>query len=280
MRIKDLKINELFEKIVVIVVKKMEPQEVSCFNISNTICNYIVEDGTGEANLLLYNDDIQKINENDIVEITNSYCKVYLGNFQISLEKGIIEVIFEDLFSERNSQDLKTFLDVIENALDSNNPRIRKKACEILAEKRRASDKGIETLQELLKDTFCCESARVALIEIAKEDNSLFINFLLCYDQSIRKMARDVLMTSDNLNATLNIVFSSNNEEIIRETLSYISRFSDNRIKSVLNSAMNHHNEIVRLIAKKELEKFEKEKKVIREKEKRMNKLKDTFTSI
>ena len=280
MRIEDLKINESFEKIVVKIVNKPEPQEVEYFNITNTICDCSVEDGTGEASLILYDEIFQRINENDIVEITNGYCKIYRGNLQISSERGTIEVIFENLISEENDQSMETFLDVIEMALESNDPEISTKACEILSKKRKASEKGIKTLQELLKDESCCESARAAIIEIAKEDNSFLYDFLLCHDQSIRKIARDELMTVENLNNILNVIFEGNNEVIINEALSDLSRFSDSIIKSVLNSAVNHQNEIVRLVAKRTLENFEKEKKKIKEKEKRMNKLKDTFSAI
>jgi len=280
MRIEDLKINDSFNELIAKVINKSAPKEIEFFNINRTVCNYILEDGTGEAILVLYDENIQKISENDIVAITDGNCKIYKGDLQISVEKGTIKTIFEDFFEEKVSCQMKPFLTIMEEALVSENPETRKKACEILGKKRKATRKGIKILDTLLNDQTCCEFARTAMIEIAKEDNLFYFNYLISQDPKIRKLARQTVMNIETMKESLEIIFKSNNEEIIEETLSNLDRFSNGIIRSILDSALQHENDLVRIAAKNEIEKIERQKKKLEEEEEKRKQLTDTFTAI
>ncbi len=280
MRIGDLKVNDSFNELVAKVNSKSAPKEVKFLNITRTACIFELEDGTGETTLVLYDEGIQKINENEIVVLTNGNCKINKGDLQILVENGTIETIFEDFFEEKVNCQIKPFLAIMEEALVSENQETRKKACEILGKKRKITSEGVKKLEILLNDPSCCEFAIKVIIEIAKEDHLFFFNYLLCQNPQIRKLARQTVMKAETMKNSLDIIFKSNNEEIIQETLSDLDRFSDEIIYSILTSALEHNNELVRIIAKKELEKFESQKKKKEEEEEKRKKLTDTFTAI
>jgi len=280
MRIEDLKVNDSFKELIAKVTSKAAPKEIEFFNIIRTMCDYVLEDGTGEAILVLYNEDIEKIKENDIVTITNGTCKIYKGDLQVSVEKGVIKTIFEDFFEENVRCQKKSFLAIMEEALVSESPEIRKKACEILSKKKKATSEGVKILDTLLNDDSCCELARTAMIEIAKEDYSFFFNYLLCQDPEIRRLARKSVMKVETMKESLEIIFKSNNEEIIKEALSDLDRFSNGIIRSILDSALQHENDLVRIAAKNEFEKIERQKKKREEEEEKRKQLTDTFTAI
>lgn len=60
---------------------------------TSDVCDAVITDPTGEMKLTLWNDDIQKVTEGDIVKITNGYTTEFKGEAQLSFGKfGKMEV--------------------------------------------------------------------------------------------------------------------------------------------------------------------------------------------
>ncbi len=51
------------------------------------VANATIEDETGQLKLTLWGDQIEKISEGDIVEITNGYAREWQGEIQVSVGK-------------------------------------------------------------------------------------------------------------------------------------------------------------------------------------------------
>jgi len=57
-------------------------------------CNAILKDNSGQIKLVLWNEDIPKVNEGDTIKIENGYVKDYKGTLQLSTGKyGKLTVI-------------------------------------------------------------------------------------------------------------------------------------------------------------------------------------------
>lgn len=95
MNVKDLKANSPVDEIVLSITNKEEPRQFqSKFGGGGMVCNATGEDETGKIKITLWNDDIEKVNANTKVKITNGYVKEWKGELQISAGKyGKIETL-------------------------------------------------------------------------------------------------------------------------------------------------------------------------------------------
>ena len=96
MKISDLRPLAKVEEIEVEVIEKSEPRTVNTKfgNKELTVCDAKVKDETGEVQLTLWNDEIDQVQANTKIRITNGYVKEWNGALQLSAGKyGKIEVI-------------------------------------------------------------------------------------------------------------------------------------------------------------------------------------------
>ena len=96
MKISDLRPLAKVEEIEVEVIEKAEPRTVNpkFGNKELTVCDAKVKDETGEIQLTLWNDEIDQVQANTKIRITNGYVKEWNGALQLSAGKyGKIEVI-------------------------------------------------------------------------------------------------------------------------------------------------------------------------------------------
>lgn len=95
MAIKDLKAREGNVNIVVEVVEKDETREFQKFGNTGRVANATVKDDAGDTiKLTLWNDDIDKVNVGNKVEITNGYVSEWQGELQLTTGKfGTLKVL-------------------------------------------------------------------------------------------------------------------------------------------------------------------------------------------
>src|SRR3989344_5617010 len=94
MAIVDLKPKQGKVDIVVDIVAKETPREFNKFGKSGKLCNATVKDETGEMKLSLWNDDVDKVEVGDKVQITNGYVNEYQGELQLTSGRfGKLEVV-------------------------------------------------------------------------------------------------------------------------------------------------------------------------------------------
>ena len=92
---------------IVKVVSKTETRTVSSRRDLSThkVCNALVGDETGCINLVLWDDDINDINEGQVLKIKNAYIKLFRGSMQLNLgREGIYEPLDEAPFEEMKSE--------------------------------------------------------------------------------------------------------------------------------------------------------------------------------
>ncbi|MEM0481340.1 MAG: OB-fold nucleic acid binding domain-containing protein [Nitrososphaerota archaeon] len=86
--------------IVAKVVSKSEPRSVgSQYDQSqHQLVESLIADETGAIQLVLWDENINKINEGDTVKITNAFVKVFRGKMQLNLGRyGKLEITGEEL---------------------------------------------------------------------------------------------------------------------------------------------------------------------------------------
>ena len=96
MKISDLRPLAKVDEIEVEVVEKAEPRTVNTRmgNKELTVCDAKVKDETGDIQLTLWNDEIDLVQANQKIRITNGYVKEWNGALQLSAGKyGKIEVL-------------------------------------------------------------------------------------------------------------------------------------------------------------------------------------------
>ena len=94
MAIKDLKPNSGNVTLTLEVVSKESPRSFEKFGKSGRVCNAKVKDETGELKLTLWNEEIDKVNVGDKIQIQNGWCSDYKGELQLSAGKfGKIEIM-------------------------------------------------------------------------------------------------------------------------------------------------------------------------------------------
>lgn len=98
MKISELTSGQGKVDVEVSVKSKENPKTMVKFGRELNLCNAVVEDGSGEIALTLWNNDIMKVNVGDKVKITNGYVSEFGGKKQLTAGKfGKIEVVEQAL---------------------------------------------------------------------------------------------------------------------------------------------------------------------------------------
>ncbi len=94
MKIKDLQPNQTASLEKVEVVSLGEVKEFNKYGNVGKLRNLKIKDGSGEADLTLWNDNVDDFAEGDVLKLTDCWIKEWNGNLQISSgKKGKIEKI-------------------------------------------------------------------------------------------------------------------------------------------------------------------------------------------
>ena len=76
------------------VVEKGDVREFEKFGKTGKVCTAVIKDESGQMNLTLWNEDIDKINVGDKVHVTNGYVNEWQGEMQLTSGKfGKLEVV-------------------------------------------------------------------------------------------------------------------------------------------------------------------------------------------
>jgi ssDNA-binding replication factor A large subunit len=97
MMAKDLKDKSKVDEIVLTIVEKKEPREFQSkySGSSGRVCDAVGQDENGDSvSLTLWNDDIEKVEINSKVKITNGWASAYKDKLQVSAGKfGKLEIV-------------------------------------------------------------------------------------------------------------------------------------------------------------------------------------------
>ena len=94
MEIKDLMPRQGKVDITVEVVEKGEIKEFEKFGRQGRLCEIKVKDSTGEIEMTLWNDQIDKVNVGDKLKITNGYVSEFQGQKKLTTGKfGSLEIV-------------------------------------------------------------------------------------------------------------------------------------------------------------------------------------------
>src|SRR3989337_3545623 len=89
------------------VVSKSEIREIPMGRdgSAHKVCDALVGDETGSVYLTLWDDNIEKVNENDTLRIENGYVTLFKGNMRLNIGKyGKLEMAKEPLAGEVNTE--------------------------------------------------------------------------------------------------------------------------------------------------------------------------------
>ena len=95
MEIKDLQARMGNVDVTFTVAEKGEAREFEKFGKRGRVCTAIAQDDTGKVNLTLWNDDIDKVNVGDRIQIKNGWVGEYQGELQLSTGKFGEMVVLE-----------------------------------------------------------------------------------------------------------------------------------------------------------------------------------------
>lgn len=87
MQIKDIKPNQNVTLSEVDVVSVGDIREFEKYGKSGRVCTLKIKDASGEAELSLWNDDVEKFAAGDRLKITDGWVKEWNGKLQISSGK-------------------------------------------------------------------------------------------------------------------------------------------------------------------------------------------------
>jgi len=97
MMVKDVKDKSKIDELVLTIVEKKEPREFQSkwSGASGRVCDATGQDENGDTiSVSLWNDDIEKVEVNAKVKITNGWASAYKNNMQVSAGKyGKLEVL-------------------------------------------------------------------------------------------------------------------------------------------------------------------------------------------
>ena len=97
MMAKDLKDKAKVDELIVTIVEKKEPREFKSAwsGSAGRVCDATGTDDNGDpVNLTLWNDDIEKVEVNSKIKITNGWVSSYKNKLQVSAGKyGKLEVL-------------------------------------------------------------------------------------------------------------------------------------------------------------------------------------------
>ena len=110
----DLKTYSRRVNVKVKVLSKTEPREVTSRTSGSTlnVAEALIGDDTGCVLLNLWEDDIEKVDEGDVITIRNGYVKLFKGSMRLNIGKyGQTEKIEEDIpeVNTENNLSEKTF---------------------------------------------------------------------------------------------------------------------------------------------------------------------------
>ena len=72
---------------------------------AHRVCDALVGDETGSVYLTLWDDNIEKVNENDSIRVENGYVTLFKGNMRLNIGKyGKLELAKEPLTVEVNTE--------------------------------------------------------------------------------------------------------------------------------------------------------------------------------
>jgi replication factor A1 len=92
MKVNELKDKGAVDEIILKITSKDEVKEMRGGSLR--LCNCKGSDETGEVNVALWNDDVDKVNEGDSIKIKKGWSQVYQGEMQVSSGKfGSIEIL-------------------------------------------------------------------------------------------------------------------------------------------------------------------------------------------
>jgi replication factor A1 len=89
------------------VVSKSEIREIPMGRdgSAHKVCDALVGDETGTVYLTLWDDNIEKVNDNDTVRVENGYVTLFKGNIRLNIGKyGKLEMAKEPLTVEVNTE--------------------------------------------------------------------------------------------------------------------------------------------------------------------------------
>ena len=95
MKVKDLKAEQKFDVLDLTITEKGDARSVNTFRVQSRVCDAkgVDEDGDSVA-LSLWNEEIEQVNMNDHVRITNGWVRQWRGNMQVSAGRfGKLEVV-------------------------------------------------------------------------------------------------------------------------------------------------------------------------------------------
>ncbi len=84
-KIESLGPNSREVNVIVKVVSKTETREVTGRGGSHRVADALVGDETGCLYLTIWDDNIEQINEEDTVSITNGYVNLFRGNMRLNI---------------------------------------------------------------------------------------------------------------------------------------------------------------------------------------------------
>lgn len=94
MQIKDLKPNQGNVNIVLKVIDKGNVRDFDKSGKTGKVCTTTAKDETGSINLTLWNDDVEKVQVGDTVEIKNGFVSEWKGKLQITTGRnGNLEIV-------------------------------------------------------------------------------------------------------------------------------------------------------------------------------------------
>lgn len=94
MKIADLKTGDNKVRVEGVISEKQEPREVNTKFGRKLVGNAILEDDSGTITLVLWEEDIGKINEGDRVRIINGYVSEWNNALQLNIGKyGTMKVL-------------------------------------------------------------------------------------------------------------------------------------------------------------------------------------------
>lgn len=95
MKVTDLKRGSKVDEIELKIISKAEPREyTSRLGDVGRVCNAVGEDETGKIKVVLWNEDIDKVNANSKIRIVNGWVSEWQKELQVSAGKfGSLEVL-------------------------------------------------------------------------------------------------------------------------------------------------------------------------------------------
>src|SRR3989338_5942903 len=105
MEVKDLKARMGNVDIVLTITEKAPIREFDKFGKKGRVCNATAQDATGQISLTLWNDDVDKVNAGDKIQLKNGWVGEYQGSLQLSTGKfGALSVLEQGVVPEASTQ--------------------------------------------------------------------------------------------------------------------------------------------------------------------------------